>query len=159
MPHVCCLLDFSMSANAAEEGKGATATPESPSSVLARRTTTPIVIDGHLDEPVWQTEGTSAFTQIMPQERAAPSERTIYWVAYDDQTLYVAVRLYDHQPQGIVARMARRDTSLESDSFMVALDPYHNRRDGFLFKVYASGAFVDGTLSNAGNSDTSWDGV
>lgn len=137
--------------------------PAQPSAsgkvVQAFRVTEPIRVDGILDEANWQRAGTSDFLQLLPIEGAQPTERTEVWVAYDNEALYVAARMYDSAPDCIVAHLIRRDRMIESDRFLVYLDPYHDGRTGYYFYVSAAGVKCDGVLFNDDWSDNSWDGV
>ena len=64
--------------------------------VLAIRADSAVVIDGILDESVWQASGYSDFVQSDPEDGGDPTEKTIVWVAYDKEntrfspnTLYI----------------------------------------------------------------------
>lgn len=119
-----------------------------------------ISLDGVLDEPVWQaTTGIANFTQSEPREGAAPTERTVVYLVYDDAAIYVGARLYDSSPDSVVARLARRDRGISSDRFYIFLDPYHDRRSGVYFAVNAAGTLYDGVLYNDDWDDDNWDGV
>lgn len=118
-----------------------------------------IKVDGILTEHEWQRAGATDFTQRDPVENAKPSQRTEVWIAYDDAAIYFAARLYDDHPDSIVSRIGRRDADLNADWFYVGIDSYHDRRTGYYFGVYPSGAIRDGTLSNDSWDDNSWDGV
>ena len=62
-------------------------------SVRATRITTPMTIDGRLDEAVYaQVPAITAFEQQEPKFGAPVSEITSAWVFYDDDTFYVACR-------------------------------------------------------------------
>ncbi len=125
----------------------------------AVRVTNPIKVDGILSEAEWQRQGLTDFTQRDPVEGAQPTQRTEVWLAYDDEALYVAARMYDTHPDSIVSRIGRRDADLSADWFYVGIDSYHDHRTGFYFGVYASGAISDGILYNDSWDDNSWDGV
>lgn len=127
--------------------------------VKAIRSNEPITIDGNLEETVWQEQGYSGFTQHDPVDGAEPSEKTTFWVSYDEEALYVAARMYDSQPESITSRLGRRDDFLESDWFVFSVDPYYDRRTGFQFAVNPAGSIVDWTLYNDEWEDTTWDGV
>ena len=117
-------------------------------------------MDGRLIEPVWATaQRVTRFTQSEPAEGSVPTESTVVYVAYDDAALYVAARLYDAHPDSIVTRLGRRDDATGSDQFTVFLDPYHDGRTGYFFRVDAAGTLGDGTLYNDDWSDSTWDGV
>jgi hypothetical protein len=127
--------------------------------VRAVRAMSPITVDGRLDEDVWKGEAAEGFTQNDPKEGAPASERTKVWVAYDDRALYVAAFCYDSEPTKIVSRLGRRDAQIDSDWFMLAVDPYFDKRSGYLFGVNPAGSIQDSVLSNDVNEDDSWDGV
>jgi hypothetical protein len=128
-------------------------------TIEALRAAAPPVIDGRLSEQLWQRPGSTRFTQRDPVEGTPPTQRTEVWVSYDDEALYVAARMFDSAPDSITARIGRRDADLASDMFYVGVDSYHDRRTGFFFMVYASGAISDGTLFNDDWDDNSWDGI
>lgn len=130
-----------------------------PKAVAAVRSAGPIRVDGVLSEPVWNRPGDDAFTQTDPNDGAAPSERTTVWIAFDDDALYVAARLDDSEPSGIIGLLGRRDDEVDSDWFYFGIDPYLDRRSGFFFGVNPAGSIVDGTLYNDVSSDPTWDGI
>jgi hypothetical protein len=127
--------------------------------VRAVRTEEAVIIDGILQEKVWQTEPADGFTQNDPNDGAPATEKTHVWVAYDDKALYVAAYCYDSQPKQIISRLGRRDSQTDSDWFFFAVDPYYDKRTGYLFGVNPAGSVLDEVLSNDVNEDTSWDGV
>jgi hypothetical protein len=128
--------------------------------VHAVRTTEPITLDGRLDESVWKTAPHAVgFTQNEPQDGAPPTEQTDVWVAYDDHALYVAALCHDSDPSKIRKRLGRRDSQTDSDWFAVAIDPYFDKRSGYLFIANPAGSITDMVLSNDVSEDDSWDGV
>lgn len=145
----------------------ATSSPSAPDTarrelppVRAVRLTAPVTIDGDLSEEVWRTApAASDFKQLDPVEGAAPSQLTEVRVAFDDDAIYVGARMHDTAPDSIIARLARRDVDIQSDRFALYLDPYHDRRSGYYFRVNAAGTLYDGSMYNDGWTDSSWDGV
>lgn len=133
--------------------------PPVPSSVEAVRLTESITIDGVLDEPGWQRPGFTSLYQREPDQGKPATERTEIWLAYDDAALYVAARMYDGAPDSIVARLARRDASINADDFAIFIDSYHDKRSGFYFGINAAGTLYDGVLYNDDWDDNTWDGV
>ncbi len=124
----------------------------------AVRTTSPIVLDGHLNEPAWASAPvTSSFTQVDPEEGRPASQRTEVRVLYDDAFLYVGVRLHDSGP--VIGRLGRRDMDLgDSDWFGVMIDSYHDRRTAFGFDVNPLGVRRD-EVKIINTDDNSWDPV
>jgi hypothetical protein len=128
--------------------------------VRAVRLTAPVTVDGLLAEAVWQNgNAVTDFKQRDPIEGGVPSQRTEVRVAYDDDAVYVGARCYDAHPESLLVRLSRRDVSVPADRFSIYLDPYHDKRTGYYFLVNAAGTLFDGTLSNDGWEDNSWDGV
>jgi hypothetical protein len=130
-----------------------------PVSVEVIRTSDIITIDGNLSEPIWQRAGITAFRQRDPDEGKPATEQTEVWLAYDEQAVYVAARLYDRSPDSIVVRLVRRDGEVNSDDFAVFFDSYHDRRSGNYFGLNAAGTQYDGVLYNDDWDDNTWDGV
>jgi len=129
-------------------------------TIHALRTEETISVDGVLEEPSWyKTEAISNFIQRDPLENAAPSQKTVVYILYDDRALYIGARMYDNHPDSIVARLGRRDSEDESDLFGVWLDPYLDRRSGYIFLISPAGSLLDGVMSNDGWEDYNWDGV
>ncbi len=118
-----------------------------------------IKIDGYLGERVWQNGGYNDFTQSEPMDGTSPSEETIVWVAFDQEGVYIAARLYDSHPDKIVGRLGRRDDILDSDWFIFSVDPYYDRRSGYQFAVNPRGSIIDWTIFNDEQTDATWDGV
>lgn len=112
-------------------------------------------LDGRLDEAFWQTVPViTQLHQVRPSEGAAPTFRTEIRIAYDDEAIYVAARMYDDDPSKIVSRLARRDGDTGSDYILIQFDPYHNHNGDASFSLTAAGGRWDG-----GNGDVSWDPV
>jgi len=130
-----------------------------PDPVKAIKTEEPIKIDGILEEKAWENEGCDGFIQTDPIDGAKPSEKTRVWIAYNEESLYVAAFLYDSQPERIQGRLGRRDDFVDSDWFIFAVDPYLDKRTGYQFAVNPVGSVVDWTLYNDINEDTTWNGV
>ncbi len=143
----------------AQNRNEATSHPSGQKIVRAVRTEEPVVIDGRLDETAWRTPSTTGFTQNDPRDGQPATETTEVWVAYDNQAVYVAAFCHDGEPKKIIGRLGRRDAQVDSDWFIFAVDPYYDRRTGYLFGVNPAGSIMDQALSNDVASDSSWDGV
>ncbi|HEY2736859.1 MAG TPA: hypothetical protein VGK45_00555, partial [Thermoanaerobaculia bacterium] len=93
------------------------------------RFATPPVIDGKLDEPVWQTAARlDGFRQLEPDEGAPASEPTEVYLGFDDSNLYIGARCHDSAPDKLVATVLTRDADLTyDDSLQIVLDTFHDR--------------------------------
>lgn len=150
---------FLLALPAGMDAAGDQVLPSLPPPITAERSSTPVTIDGVLDEPVWQRGGYAQFTQRNPNQGELPTEGTEVWVGYDDGSLYIAARLHDASPDSIMQILGRRDVQATADWFSVYIDPYHDRKTGFAFDVSAAGALGDRVLYNDEWDDRSWDGV
>ena len=78
-------------------------------TVRAVRVTSPIRIDGKLDETMYEsTEAIGGFLQQEPNEGQPATERTQAWVFFDDANIYVSARNWDTHPDRMVANEMRR---------------------------------------------------
>ncbi|HUR00543.1 MAG TPA: DUF5916 domain-containing protein [Gemmatimonadaceae bacterium] len=129
--------------------------------IHAVRASSAITIDGKLTEPAWTTAPVSGdFTQSYPKIGAAPTDPSEARIVFDDDALYVGVRMYDKRPDSIAAQLARRDaTGIYSDWLHVVIDPYHDRRNAFRFAVNPRGVQKDVLHSDDRNEDLNWDAV
>ncbi len=131
--------------------------------VEAARADGPIHVDGVLDEPAWQrAQPVDDFTQVDPEEGKPVSEPTIARVLYDDEALYIGVRLADSRPPTM--RLGRRDMDLQdSDWLGVVIDSYHDHRTAFSLDLNPAGVQRDAVKSMGSggdeHDDLSWDAV
>ncbi|MGB8951630.1 MAG: DUF5916 domain-containing protein [Candidatus Aminicenantales bacterium] len=135
------------------------ALPQEQKIVKAIRTGAPVTIDGRLDESIWQSDAYDGFTQNDPEDGKPSTENTRVWVAYDEKALYIAAFCQDSEPDKINKRLGRRDAMIDSDWFMFAVDPYNDKRTGYMFGVNPAGSLLDSALFNDVSDDDSWDGV
>ena len=128
----------------------------------AARMTKPLppVIDGRLDDPVWEEgEWEGGFIQSEPYEGQAPSQQTAFKILYDGKNIYVAIHALDDEPDKIERRLARRD-NLEGDRVSILLDSYYDHRTAFSFSVNAAGVKGDEIISDNGDGrDQNWDPI
>ena len=130
-------------------------------SVQMVRTDTPPVIDGKLDEAVWQSAAlVDNLHQVSPIEYAEPDERTEIYLLYDDEALYIGARLYDTEPDKITANILRQNDGIgQDDRFYVTLDPFNTRRSGYYFGVNPNGVRQDGLYQNVTEFYNPWDNI
>jgi hypothetical protein len=118
-------------------------------------------IDGELSEEIWVRAPVIAdFHQVTPAEFDTPSERTEVYVLYDRDALYIGARLYDAEPELINARILRQGQNINTDDrFFVHIDPFNNRRSGYLFGVNPNGVRYDGVFEGVTQRQFDWDGI
>ncbi len=120
------------------------------------------VFDGKLDEPEWKAaKKISSFTQRELDLGQPVTEKTQVAILIDNENLYIGVWCYDSEPDKIIAKEMRRDFSFNlEDNFIVIIDTYLDRRNGFQFVINPNGARADlQTFNNGGSSNQFWNGV
>ena len=129
-------------------------------SLDAYRISDEIVIDGILDEDVWQNaEVASGFKTISPEYGKDPAQGTRVRVLYDDEALYISAEMDEVSRDSIMTELTQRDDLANTDFFEVLLDTYGNGTDGIQFVVGATGVQYDAKKENNGGEDRSWDVV
>jgi hypothetical protein len=125
------------------------------------RTPTPPVIDGVLDEEAWQLAAQlDDWHEIQPTEYAPASERTVVYLMYDSDAIYIGARLYDRDPSEITARILRQGEQVFGDDwFSVLLDPFHDRRSGYRFMTNPNGLRQEGLFQNISEEQWNWEGI
>jgi len=132
-----------------------------PTMRAVRETGGPIHLDGVLDEAAWKNApAASDFMQSYPNPGAKPTDSTEVRVVYDNDAIYVGIRMFDREPSKIAAQLARRDaTGIYSDWVHVMIGTYHDRRTAYRFSVNPLGVKKDVLEFDDGNEDTNWDAV
>jgi hypothetical protein len=120
-----------------------------------------ITIDGELNEAVWQKcEAAKDFWQNFPADTAAAASKTEAFVTYDDRYLYVAAICYDTIKKPFVIQSLKRDFSYPvSDCFVISIDPFSDKTNGFSFGLNPYGVQREGLLAAGGGNGvtTNWD--
>ena len=133
------------------------AAPEAPATltrdavgrvtVRAVRLEAPLELDGSLNEAFYATvTPLDGFIQQLPDEGEPATEGTEAWVLYDAQNIYVSARLWDTAPESEwVANEMQRDSRqlINNERFLVALDTFYDRRNGYAFQVNPIGGVFD----------------
>ncbi len=138
-------------------------TPETRRSLVARRTTTRIVVDGRLDEAAWQGAAVARdFAQV--RQDYAPTTRfpSEVRILFDDDYLYVGA--FNADSAGLASlRMQdlRRDfESGESDVFGVTFGSLGDGRTAFQFQASPLGSQADVQAFDGGDvSNFNWDAL
>ena len=108
------------------------------------------VIDGSLDEPVWQQAALlTGFSQFSPSDGvpAADSTQVLLW--YSATALYVGIRAYEAHG-AVHATLADRDRIDADDNVQILLGTFHDQRQAYVFAVNPLGVQEDGTIVESG---------
>ena len=123
------------------------------------RATSPIVIDGKLDETAWNdAEVARHFFTVLPMDTGYAHVLTDVRMTYDDQNLYLLVVNFVSKKTHYVVESLRRDFVFgKNDNFLLFMDPFDDQTNGFSFGANAAGAQWDGQMYNGGSVDLNWD--
>ena len=119
------------------------------------------MIDADLYDAAWaKATVIENFTQKQPIPYAAPTERTVLRILYDENNLYFSFYAYDSTPSAIIARSMQRDGPLfTADSVMLYIDPGQTRRNAYNFEIGASGGRTDQLELNNTEELREWDTI
>ncbi|MGQ0649963.1 MAG: DUF5916 domain-containing protein [Gemmatimonadaceae bacterium] len=120
------------------------AQPSSKTATVVRITTRAPRIDGRLDDLAWASAKlVEEFVQQRPAEGAEPTERTMVFLLYDDDALYVGARMLRNNPRDISRTVTRRDGQANAERLSVTLDPQLDRRTAVAFSISVAGVRSD----------------
>ena len=114
----------------------------SPKNYICYKTGVPILIDGDLNEAVWdKVEWTAEFDDIEGNSKPAPGYRTRAKMLWDSVYLYISAEL---EEPDIWATLRQRDTIIYYDNnFEVFIDPDGDTHNYYEFEMNAYGTWWD----------------
>jgi len=131
-------------------------------TVRAVRISNPLVVDGRLDDPVYQTvPAIDGFIQQLPDEGAPPTEPTEIWILFDDDNIYLSARCWDSQPERMVADEMTRDARAiwRNELLSVIFDTFHDGRNGMNFSTNPLGGLMDNLVTDESAVNLDWNTV
>ncbi|MEX2122981.1 MAG: DUF5916 domain-containing protein [Woeseia sp.] len=139
----------------------AQADPADAKSIAAVYTATPPTLDGRLDDPVWKNAAiVDDLHMVVPDAYAAPSEHSLIRVLYGKDALYFAARFDDSEPGKVTAMVLRQgDVSYGEDGFSIILDPFNQKRNGYVFDINPNGVRSQGLYTNVTEQNWNWQGI
>ncbi|MGH7563998.1 MAG: DUF5916 domain-containing protein [Gemmatimonadota bacterium] len=134
--------------------------PQAPSYEV-RQAGSPLDVDGVLDEPAWVSADPIPLDwEWSPGDNVEPPVESVCRITFDDANLYIGCLARDPDPDAIRAYLTDRDQGFVFDQFTFLIDPFHDQRRAFEFRVTALGVQADAILSpNEGIEDFSWDAI
>lgn len=130
--------------------------------LLAVTSTSPVVLDGHLDEPAWQKcKSADRFTVLDSASKSA-AQRTTVKALTDGRSLFVGFECRDTNIRKLLASERPRDGQVYlDDSVEIVIDPDNQRNRLFHFALNAAGSQFDSSATIRGNittEDEKWNG-
>ena len=130
--------------------------------LTAVRLSSPIHLDGVLDEPDWgRAPIATHFIQNDPREGQPAASDTEVRALYDEDAIYFGVFAKDDDPKRLIVSDIKEDFNTGgSDGIAVIIDTFHDGRNGYQFATNPAGAKWDAQIANEGRETNSdWDGV
>ncbi|MEO5674405.1 MAG: DUF5916 domain-containing protein [Chitinophagales bacterium] len=130
-------------------------------SFQAIRATSPVKIDGRLDDACWQNiPSVSTTITNAPEFGKLPAEKTEIKVIYDNTAIYIGANMFDNHADQIKHQLSQRDDpGALADNFIAGFDTYDDGLNGYRFQVTAAGVQYDEKASPQNPHDASWDAV
>ncbi len=131
-------------------------------TIRAVRLTSPIRLDGQLDEEFYNTiPAISDFIQQEPREGEPATERTEAWLLFDADRVYVSFRCWESRPERMVVNEMRRDDMnvYQNDHIAFVFDTFYDRRNAVEFVINALGGRMDGQITNERQYGGDWNPV
>jgi hypothetical protein len=133
-------------------------------SYHAKKIIDPIKIDGLLNENTWKkAQKIVYFIQNFPTDTLTSKTMQEIMVSYNERFLYVAAKIYKSvKNQSFTTPSLKRDFRGEAfDAFVVSIDPFMDRMNGFSFGINPYGVQREGLVVNGGvigeDLSLSWD--
>ena len=119
------------------------------------------VLDGVLDDAIWgEAHIIEDLHMVDPNEYAPASEASRIYVIRTKDALYIAGQFRDREPDKISALSLRQgDWARGEDSLSVVLDPFNNKRTGYVFDLNPNGVRNEALFSNVSNQNWQWNGI
>jgi len=109
------------------------------------------ILTGTLTNPGWRDASIfTDFHTVPPQAGQKPAERTSAYIMYDNDNIYVALRMFDRHPELIRAVAKTRDGIEKDDWAAIYIDPSDDHQGAVYFQASPSGIQADGSVSADG---------
>jgi hypothetical protein len=135
--------------------------PEKPHYRIPK-ISTPIKIDGVLDDAAWQEAlKIDVNNEFDPGRNVTAPVTTIAYLAYDENNLYAGFRANAPDPQAIRANLTDRDAAFKDDFVGLIIDTFNDERRGYELFVNPLGVQMDLALNEMADveEDTAWDAI
>ncbi len=134
---------------------------EGQKETLAIRTDESIIIDGLLNESIWEkAPEADAFIQLRPNREDPKKVSTSVKILYDDNYVYFGFLCYDTEPDKILPGTIKIDGDLrDTDSIYILIDTLFDTKNFYYFATNYIGTKSDGVIPKGGRSvNYSWNG-
>ncbi|MFC2103297.1 DUF5916 domain-containing protein [Bacteroidota bacterium] len=128
--------------------------------ITVQQSDIPPTLDGVITADEYNAvDSLSGFFQLEPFKDQPASERTVVYVTFSDETIFIGIKCYASSSGEIVHSIQARDQLISSDdAIFIIIDSYNDKRSAFGFGVNAINTQTDFRISDDGRSiDYNWD--
>jgi len=131
-------------------------------SILVKKANEKMVMDGQLDEQVWQDAPFATnFSQYIPYDTISALGETEIKMAFDDKNLYVAIKMYTSGRKYVINSLKRDYGFFGNDNVSLLFDTFADKTNAFMFGMNPYGvrreALITGGGRQRGSFTPSWD--
>jgi hypothetical protein len=121
--------------------------------VSAVRATEQPLIDGRLDDRVWEVAARiDQFVQRMPREGEPATEETEVLIAYDSDAMFFGIRVHYSDIGLVRANRGDRDQLWNDDTVQILFDPFLDQQRAYTFAVNGYGVQGDALVQAGGGN-------
>lgn len=123
------------------------------------KATSAVSIDGIESEDAWKScEVAKDFYMVLPMDTSMAKVPTEVRMTYDDKNIYLQAICYHSTDTKYTVESLKRDFAFgKNDNFLLFIDTFDDRTNGFSFGLSAAGAQWDGIMYEGSKVDLSWD--
>ena len=142
--------------------------PAAPKQLAAKRATSPIKLDGLIDEAAWKDAPAAlGYTELRPTPFRVedPANRTEVYLLYNDEGIYLGGYCHERTKDSISTELRGRDGFGNNDFIGFIFDTYKDKINGFEYFITPLAEQMDAKVapqeanSNNGGEDFSWNAV
>ena len=134
---------------------------ERPASLSIPYAKASVLVDGDLSDEAWKTAKVVELNFVhRPFDNTKPPVNTTAYIFEDGNTLFVAFKAQDPEPEKIRSFLRDRDGTWGQDMLGIKLDTYNDGRLAYQFYVNPLGVQTDSIENEmTGNESASWNGI
>lgn len=124
-----------------------------PAPIFVKYIDEKIILDGLLDEAVWQKANKAdSFWQYFPQDSIRSINKTEVKMLYDDKMLYVGIRAEAKDKNFVITSLRRDFSGPTNDNVTVVFDTFNDGNNAFVFSANAYGVQREALIINGGSN-------
>ncbi len=132
-----------------------TPTPPPPAPLNIPRSSTPVALDGALNDAAWQSAAViDQFFETSPGDNIPAKVKTTAYITYDEKYFYIGIKADDPEPAKIRAPFVDRDGVIGTDdNIAIFLDTRNDKRSATELRVNPRGIQADGIFNDANSNE------